>query len=81
MSTPSGDAIFLKSESRPDGWTTEAVLGRVRTEILDRLARLGHDPRPEAAKLLTNNLRIAQLLGEAIALAEENTATLGGGRL
>lgn len=80
MSTPATE-VFLRSETRPDGWTTEALLGRVRTEILDRLARLGHDPRPEAAKLMINNLRIAQLLSEAVALAEENTATLGGGRL
>lgn len=75
------DDALLKSESHPEGWTTEALLARIRTEILDRLARLGHDPRPEATKLIANNLRIAQHLGEAIALAEENTATLGGGRL
>jgi hypothetical protein len=43
------------------------------------MQRYAGDPRKEARLVLDNNIRILQLLGEAIALAEQNTRTLSDG--
>ena len=67
---------LLVSETNPKGYTTETVLGLIRTDIIARLQKHAGDPRKEAKTVLDNNIRILQLLGEAIALAEVNTRTL-----
>jgi hypothetical protein len=67
---------LLVSEVNPKGYTTEVVLGLIRTDIVSRLQKYAGDPRKEARLVLDNNIRILQLLGEAIALAESNTKTL-----
>ena len=69
---------ILVSETNPKGYTTEKVLGIVRADIVARLQKHAADPRKEARLVLDNNIRILQLLGEAIALAEVNTRTLAG---
>ena len=69
---------ILVSETNPKGYTTEKVLGIVRADIVARLQKHAADPRKEARQVLDNNIRILQLLGEAIALAEVNTRTLAG---
>lgn len=67
---------LLVSESNPKGYTTEKVLGIIRADIVARLQKHASDPRKEARQVLDNNIRILQLLGEAITLAEANTRTL-----
>ncbi len=67
---------ILISETNPKGYTTEKVLGIVRADIVTRLQKHAGDPRKEARQVLDNNIRILQLLGEAITLAEANTRTL-----
>ena len=69
---------ILVSETNPKGYTTEKVLGIVRADIVARLQKHAGDPRKEARQVLDNNIRILQLLGEAITLAEANTRTLAG---
>ena len=66
----------LVSHDNPDGQRTEELLSEIRAEILARMAAYGEDQRPEAKTVLEHNLDIAQLLTEAIHLAEANTNTL-----
>jgi hypothetical protein len=70
---------LLVSETNPKGQTTEAMLGMIRADIVARLQKYAGDPRKEARQVLDNNIRILQLLGEAITLAEANTRTLSDG--
>jgi len=67
---------LLVSESNPKGYTTEKVLGLIRADIVTRMQKYTGDPRKEAKAVLDNNIRILQLLGEAMNLAEANTRTL-----
>jgi len=67
----------LVSPENPGGKRTEEILSEIRAEILVRMANFGEDPRPEAKSVMENNLKIAQLLTEAIHLAEANTNKLG----
>jgi hypothetical protein len=66
----------LVSPENPGGKRTEEILSEIRAEILVRMANFGEDPRPEAKSVMENNLKIAQLLTEAIHLAEANTNKL-----
>jgi hypothetical protein len=66
----------LVSQENPNGQRSEELLSEIRAEILIRMANYGDDPRPEAKAVMENNLRIAQLLTEAIHLAEANTKKL-----
>lgn len=70
---------LLISDQNPKGYTTEAVLTTIRGDIINRLQKYAGDPRKEARQVLDNNVRILQLLSEAIALAESNTRTLAEG--
>ena len=67
---------LLVSDANPKGYTTEKVLGLIRADIVTRMQKHAGDPRKEARQVLDNNIRILQLLGEAISLAEANTRTL-----
>jgi hypothetical protein len=67
----------LVSHENPEGKRTEEILSEIRAEILVRMASYGDDPRPEAKAVMENNLKIAQLLTDAIHLAEANTNKLG----
>ncbi|WP_299615760.1 hypothetical protein [Pelagibius sp.] len=66
----------LVSADNPSGQRSEDLLAEIRAEVLVRMASYGEDPRPEAKTVLENNLEIAQLLTDAIHLAETNTKTL-----
>jgi len=66
----------LVSHDNPTGQRSEEILSEIRAEILVRMATYGDDPRPEAKAVMENNLKIAQLLTEAIHLAEANTKKL-----
>ena len=66
----------LVSQDNPKGRRSEEILAEIRAEILVRVANYGDDPRPEAKAVMENNLKIAQLLTDAIHLAEANTKKL-----
>ena len=70
---------ILVSETNPMGYTTEVLLGIIRADIIVRLQKYAGDPRKEARVVLDSNIRILQLLGEAITLAEANTRKLTDG--
>src|SRR5690606_5305169 len=67
---------FLVTEENPSGKKLEEILAMVRKDILDRCALITDDPRPEARAVLTNNMRILNLLTDAILLAEDSTSIL-----
>jgi hypothetical protein len=67
---------YLVTEENPAGKKLEDVLVMVRKDILDRCLLITDDPRVEAKSVLANNMRILNLLTDAIVLAEDSTTTL-----
>ncbi len=67
---------FLISEENHDGHKLEDLLKAVRKEILERCTKIVDDRRPEAAQVLDNNMRILNLLSDAIHLADSSTQIL-----
>lgn len=67
---------FLKSEERPEGHKLEDILMTLRADIIKRCDRISMDRRPEAIRVLNNNVRILELMSESIELAIDSTRTL-----
>ncbi len=67
---------FLVSEDNPAGHKLEDILGQIRTDILRRCLKITGDHRPEAMKVLANNVTILEHLTEAINLAMDSTRIL-----
>lgn len=67
---------YLVTEKNPAGKKLEEVLSMVRKDILERCTLITDDPRPEARAVLANNMRILNLLTDAIMLAEDSTNIL-----
>jgi hypothetical protein len=67
---------FLKSDLKPDGYKLEDILSAISRDVLYRASVIADDPRPEARRVLDNNVRILTLLAEARQLAEDSTYTL-----
>jgi hypothetical protein len=67
---------YLVTDENPDGQRLEDVLTMVRSDLIKRAALLVDDDRPEARKVLANNVQIMSMLGDCIAMAEENTSIL-----
>jgi len=67
---------FLMTDDKPDGHTLEGILAMIRGDMIKRAALIIEDDRPEARKVLANNVQIMSMLTECMALAEENTAVL-----
>jgi hypothetical protein len=67
---------LLVSPSNPDGDKIEDVLRIIRGDIITRCNSIIDDRRPEAERVVENNIEILQLLSEAISLAEDSTKTL-----
>lgn len=67
---------YLISKSNPDGKRSEQILSDLRADFIERIQDLSVDTRPEARRVLDNNIKILGLLSEIIHLAEENTRTL-----
>lgn len=67
---------FLSSDKKPDGYKLEDVLKNVRNDIIYRATKIMEDNKPEAQHVLANNLKILEMLSEAIALAENSTQVL-----
>jgi len=67
---------FLVSDENPAGHKLEDLLVALRRDILLRCEKIVEDPRPDAKQVLANNLRILNLITEAIGLAEDSTQVL-----
>ncbi|MDA1101034.1 MAG: histidine kinase [Proteobacteria bacterium] len=67
---------FLVTDDNPDGRRLEEILAMVRGDLIKRAVLIVDDDRPEARKVLANNVQIMSMLGECIALAEENSTVL-----
>ena len=67
---------FLASEANPDGYTLEEILRTIRKDIVARTQKIAGDKRPEAERVLSNNIRILNIITEAIVIAEDSTKTL-----
>lgn len=70
---------FLASDTNPGGFKLEEILRAIRKDILTRCGKIVDDPSSEAQHVMTNNMKILNLLTDAIALAEDSTATLDHG--
>ena len=67
---------FLVSDENPKGYRLEDILKAIRKDILTRAQKIVDDPRPEATHVLNNNIKILELITEAIRLAEDSTQIL-----
>ena len=67
---------YLVTEENPSGKKLEDVLAMIRKDILFRCTLITDDPRVEAKSVLANNMRILNLLTDAIVLGEDSTNTL-----
>ncbi|MEK9662623.1 MAG: histidine kinase [Alphaproteobacteria bacterium] len=67
---------FLVSDDKPDGHKIEDILDLVRQDIVKRTQKIVSDNRREARHVLKNNIRILDLLTEAMELAQDSTTVL-----
>ena len=67
---------FLISKENPEGYKLEDILRALRKDILTRCTKIVDDQRTEASHVLDNNMKILNLLSDAIRLAEDSTDTL-----
>lgn len=67
---------FLSSDKNPEGHKLEDVLKKVRNDILYRATKIMDDDKPEAQRVLNNNIKILSLLEDAVTLAENSTQVL-----
>jgi len=70
---------FLASETNPGGFKLEEILRAIRKDILSRCEKVVDDPAREAQHIVNNNMKILNLLSEAILLAEDSTHVLDHG--
>jgi DNA gyrase/topoisomerase IV subunit A len=67
---------FLVSDEHPEGHKLEDILSAIRADVIKRADKIALDPRAEAQHVLNNNMRVLQLLTEAIELARDSSRTL-----
>ena len=67
---------FLVTTETPDGWILEELLMEVQNDMLRRSQMITDDPRPEARRVLDNNIEILGLLTRRIAKAQDSTSVL-----
>ncbi|MBO0333095.1 hypothetical protein J0X12_05700 [Sneathiella sp. CAU 1612] len=67
---------YLVTEENPEGKKLEEVLSMIRKDILERCGLITDDQRAEAKAVLNNNMRILNLLTDAVLLAEDSTNIL-----
>ncbi len=67
---------FLVSDSNPDGSKLEEILREIRGDILNRCTKISDDNRHEAQQVLHNSVKILELIGQCIVLAEDSTQVL-----
>lgn len=67
---------FLVSDTNPDGSKLEDILRVIRNDILIRCTKIGDDTRTEAQHVLNNNVKILDLISQAISLADDSSHVL-----
>jgi len=67
---------YLVSDENPTGHRLEDVLHALRAEILHRCTKITSDAAPQARQVLSNNIQVLALLGEAIERAEDSSRIL-----
>jgi len=67
---------FLSSDKNPGGHKLEDVLKKIRNDVLYRATKIMEDNKPEAQRVLSNNVKIIAILEDAIKLSEDSTQTL-----
>ena len=67
---------FLKSDTNPNGRKLEDVLLELRSDVLVRCTKIADDHRPEALKVLANNMKVLEHLTAAIELSQDSTTVL-----
>lgn len=67
---------FLKSDTNPGGRKLEEILMELRSDVLLRCTKIADDHRPEALKVLANNMKVLEHLTAAIELAQDSTNVL-----
>ena len=67
---------FLVTDENPSGHRLEDILMLICKDILMRAVKIADDRRIEALHVMKNNMRILDLLSDAIALAEDSTRVL-----
>ncbi len=67
---------FLVTEENPSGHRLEDILMLIRKDILTRALKIADDRRPEATHVMKNNMRILDLISDAISLAEDSSRVL-----
>lgn len=67
---------FLQSDENPDGYKLEDILVALRADVLKRSLKIANDGRPEAFRVMANNMKILQHLTEACELARDSSLTL-----
>ena len=67
---------FLVTDDNPTGWKLEDILTVIQDDIVRRSRKIIDDHRPEARKVLHNNIEILGLLTRCIELAFGSTKVL-----
>ena len=67
---------FLISDTNPEGSKLEDILRVIRNDILIRCSKISDDTRTEAQHFLNNNIKILDLVSQAISLAENSSQVL-----
>ena len=67
---------YLKSEENPEGHALEDILLNLRADVIKRCDRIAMDHRPEAIRVLRNNIKILELLSDAAELSLESAKIL-----
>jgi len=67
---------FLVTEENPDGHRLEDILMLIRKDMLVRAVKIADDRRMEAIHVMRNNMKILELISEAIAIAEDSSRIL-----
>lgn len=67
---------YLVSDENPDGYKLEDILHAIRTDVIVRCTKIMDDQKDEARHVLNNNMKILNLLSQAIEHAEDSTKVL-----
>ena len=67
---------FLANKRNPEGYKLEMLLGTLRADLVERMAKISGDTRPEARQVFANDVIILECLTKALSLAEENSKLL-----
>lgn len=67
---------YMTTDAAPKVHRLDEILLIVRDDLLNRTHKLADDHRPEAKHVMRNNVRILNLLTEAIGLAQDSSKLL-----